>query len=196
MFCEDFCSFYKLKYPDKKIKAFFHFDQREILMVSGHWDRCGGQIWGLAPKGEIHMRGTSTSLMSHEFGHKIYESHYGSNDDKPGYLSEGVIRYYFNRNDKIQFEKDLLIAFNKVDSIDYLSKFDEWSRFDFRDDYPISGIFIKYIVDNYGIKKLNSYYSKKEFVYVTKEIFGKPFNTLINDYKDWVKKEYEETKDK
>jgi hypothetical protein len=35
--------------------------------------------------------------------------------------------------------------------MDYLSKFDEISKFDFLDDYPISGVFVKYIVDNIGI---------------------------------------------
>ena len=190
-FCQDFCTFFKLQYPKEKIKAFFHNDQLEILMISGYWDRCGGTIGGLAPKGEIHTWGISTNLISHEFGHKIFESHYGSNDDKPGYLSEGVIRYYFNCKNKNQFKKDLQVAYDKVNTIDYLSKFDEWSRFDFRDDYPISGIFIKYIVDNYGIEKLNLYYSKMEFVNVTQEIFGKPFDSFITDYKVWIKREFE-----
>ena len=193
-FCQDFCSFFNFHYPTEKIKAFFHYDQMEILMVSGYWDRCGGQIGGLAPKGEIHTRGTSTDLISHEFGHKIYESHYGSNDDKPGYLSEGVIRYYFNCKNEEQYFQDLEIAYKNVNKIDYLSKFDERTRFDFRDDYPISGVFVKYIVDNYGIEKLNSYYSKIEFIKSTNVIFKRSFEAFIDDYKNWLIKEFEQKK--
>ena len=190
-FCQDFCKFFNLKYPKEKIKAFFHSDQLEILMISGYWDRCGGSIGGLSPKGEIHTRGTSTKLISHEFGHKIFESHFGSNDDKVGYLSEGVIRYYFNSKNSNQYYKDLKIAYKKVNEIDYLSRFDDYGRFDFGDDYPISGVFVKYIVDNYGIKKLNLYYSKFEFVESTNLIFEKSFEEFINNYKEWLKKEYE-----
>ena len=66
--------------------------------------------------------------------------------------------------------------------------------FDFRDDYPISGVFVKYIVDNYGIEKLNSYYSKEEFVKNTNEIFKKSFDEFIDDYKNWLVKEFEQKK--
>ncbi len=194
-FCQDFCSFYNLKYPKEKIRAFFHSDQLEILMVSGYWDRCAGSIGGLALKGEIHTRGTSTELISHEFGHKIFESHYGSSDDKPGYLSEGVITYYFNSKNDNKYYQDLEIAFKKVNEIDYLSKFDERTKFDFQDDYPISGVFVKYIADNYGMDKLNLYYSKNEFVKNTNMIFEKSFEEFINDYKDWLKKEYKQKKE-
>lgn len=185
-FCQDFCMFFNLDYPKEKIKAFFHYNQKEILMISGYWDRCRGSIGGLASKGEIHTKGISTGLISHEFGHKIYESHYGSNDDKPGYLSEGVIRYYFNAKNPKHYLEDLCIAYKKVNDIDYLCKFDERTKFDFRDDYSVSGIFVKYIIDNYEVDKLNAYYSQKDFINTTKIIFSKSFENLIEDYKIWL----------
>jgi hypothetical protein len=185
-FCQDFCHFYHLPVPKEKIKAFFHFDQLEILMVSGYWDRCGGDIGGLAPKGEIHMKGISPDLISHEFGHKIYESHFGSSDDKPGFLSEGVVRYYFSKNDKKQYRGDLNIALKNIDNIDYLSKFDERTKFDFHNDYPVSGVFVKYILDNYGVDILNKYYAQNEFVHRTQFVFHKSIEEFIADYKIWL----------
>ncbi len=53
-------------------------------------------------------------------------------------------------------------------------------------NYSICGIFVKYIIDKFGVEVFKKYCLTGDKENKTKGIFKEDFDTLVNGYKDWL----------
>ena len=55
--------------------------------------------------------------------------------------------------------------------------------------YGISGIFVKYLIDQYGMEKFKNYCMQNNHLSSVEIVFNKPPVEFINDFKIWIKQQ-------
>jgi hypothetical protein len=56
-------------------------------------------------------------------------------------------------------------------------------------NYAISGIFVKYLIDSFGVDAFKGYCLAPDKQSATKDAYKKTFDDLIIGYKDWLNKQ-------
>lgn len=191
-FAEEFCSLFSIEIPIQKPLALIHKYQPEITNMTAFWDgACGGHIYGFQVWNEIHTEGFGFDLIKHEFGHHLFNENFETRF--PPIIAEGVIEYYFNMLDLNTFVKNLELTKVYSDSLNFIEFITDEANFfgcgKYRGKgigYGISGIFVKYLIDSYGIHDFKNYCNQKNHLSSIEKIFGMKPDELILDFKEWT----------
>lgn len=190
LYVQQFLSIYHLKMPVKKVSWFLHSNMNEYGTMSGMFGlTCpGNNSAGFSIRGEIHTNGFNTGLVKHEYSHFLFDNTVPQ-DNNPAFFVEGCVEYVTNLNDKDLYKKRVETAKKFKDSLNYtdliINNKDFYGQYS-EANYSICGVFVKYIIDKFGVETFKKYCltgSKNEN---TKDIFNMDFKTLISNYKVWL----------
>lgn len=186
---EAFSKKMELSLPDKKVLTYIHADQEEIKYMCGFfYTLCegGGTVHGFVTGDEIHSWGFGGAV-EHEANHNLFNQ--PLNKRPATFLSEGIQKWYEYSNDDKLKEAGRLKAteFIEEDLTDMIcgrGMFFQGDKY-----YLISGIFVDYLMEKYGLDKF-----KEVFRYGTDDIlngfektYGKSLAQILDDYKEWLK---------
>lgn len=189
-YVQQFLSIYKLKLPLKKVSWFIHSNMNEYGTMSGMFGlTCpGNNSAGFSIRGEIHTNGFNTGLVKHEYSHFLFDNTIPQ-DNNPAFFVEGCVEYVTNINDSILFRQRIEIAKKFKDTLNYadlvINNRDFYGQYSAA-NYSVCGIFVRYIIDRFGVDAFKQYClagNKKE---KTKEILNIDFDSLVNGYKAWL----------
>ncbi|MRG43933.1 hypothetical protein GFS24_02350 [Chitinophaga sp. SYP-B3965] len=189
-YTQQFLSIYKLKMPTKKISWFLHSNMNEYGTMSGMFGlTCpGNNSAGFSIRGEIHTNGFDTGLVKHEYSHFLFDNAIPQ-DNNPAFFVEGCVEYVTNLNDKDLYNKRLKVARKFRDTLNYadliINNRDFYGQYS-SENYSICGVFVKYIIDKFGVEAFKAYCLADNRKVKTKDIFKIDFDTLVDNYKVWL----------
>jgi hypothetical protein len=192
-YVQQFLSIYKLKMQVKKVDWFIHSAINEYGTMSGLFGlTCpGNNSAGFSIRGEIHTNGYNTGLVKHEYSHFLFDNAIPQ-DNNPAIFIEGCVEYVTNLNDNALFKKRLGIAKLYKDTLNYtgliINNRDFYGQYS-EENYSICGVFVKYIIDNFGVEAFKKYCPLNNKQVRTKDILKKDFIDIIDDYKNWLDKQ-------
>ena len=193
LYVRQFLSIYKLKMPIKKVSWFVHSNMAEYGTMSGMFGlTCpGNNSAGFSIRGEIHTHGYNRGLVKHEYSHFLFDNTIPQ-DNNPAFFVEGCVEYVTNINDNALFKQRLDIAKKYRGSLNYadliINNRDFYGQYS-EANYSICGIFVKYIIDRFGVDAFKRYCVTGNKLVATKAIFNEDFEDIIDAYKSWLNKE-------
>lgn len=193
LYAKQFLSIYKLKMPVKKVSWFLHSNMMEYGTMSGMFGlTCpGNNSAGFSIRGEIHTNGFDTGLVKHEYSHFLFDNNIPQ-DNNPAFFVEGCVEYVTNINDNALFKERMGIAKKYKDTLNYtdliINNKDFYGQYS-QANYSICGIFVKYIIDNFGVDAFKKYCLTSNKQGATKDIFKNDVEDVINGYKNWLDKQ-------
>lgn len=141
-----------------------------------------GTIWGKSVGNVLHSTKLDLLIVKHETAHSIIFQKIGDNTNS--FWVEGFRQYTdysFNKgtcNFDLEITKANIELLNE-ELLNGSSKF-----FNHKENYSISGVFVKYIVDKIGFSEFKTVYSQQKIEeYITEE-YGMPMDDLIAEFKD------------
>jgi hypothetical protein len=182
---EDFCRLYQVKRPPEKLKFFIHSDQLEINIVSG--DPKPGTTGGFVIDSLIHTVGLDKDLLTHEGVHYIFNFNLRSPN---AFFNEGIPLSFalFQHPERIRNDCKLIRDNLEIRNL-ITGKTGFWEGPYKKGQclsYPISGLFIKFLIDNYGIDKLKSFYQYPEITEGIKDVYNLELPVLIEEWKNYI----------
>jgi len=192
-YVKQFLSIYDLKIPVKKVSWFVHSNMAEYGTMSGMFGlTCpGNNSAGFSIRGEIHTKGCNTGLVKHEYSHFLFDNTIPQ-DNNPAFFVEGCVEYVTNINDTALFKKRVEIAKKYKDTLNYadliINNKDFYGQYS-EANYSICGVFVKYIIDSYGVESFKRFCLTGNKQISTKDIFRTEFDKIVTGYKDWLEKQ-------
>lgn len=189
-YVHQFLSIYHLAMPQKKVSWFLHTNMQEYGTMSGMFGlTCpGNNSAGFSIRGEIHTHGFDTGLVKHEYSHYLFDASIPQ-DNNPAFFVEGCVEYVTNLNDTALFRKRVAIARKFKDSLNYtdliINNRDFYGQYSAA-NYSVCGVFVKYLVDTYGVEAFKRYCLTGDKKTRTKEVFNQDFAALVAGYKTWL----------
>jgi hypothetical protein len=193
LYSTQFLSIYNIKMPMNKISWFIHSNMQEYGTMSGMFGlTCpGNNSAGFSIRGEIHTNGYNIGLVKHEYSHYLFDNSIPQ-DNNPAFFVEGCVEYVTNLNDKALFKQRIDIAKNFRDSLNYadliISNKDFYGKYSAA-NYSICGIFVRYLIDQFGVENFKKYCLVGNKQVNTKVIFKIDFEGLVLGYKNWLDKQ-------
>ncbi len=192
-YARQYLEIYNLKMPTKKVSWFLHSNMEEYGTMSGMFGlTCSGNnSAGFSIREEIHTNGFNVGLVKHEYSHFLFDNTIPQ-DNNPAFFVEGCVEYVTNLNDKKLYNDRLVTAKSNIDLLNYDDLIDKNKDFYGQNselNYSISGIFVKYIVDTYGVESFKKYCISANKRIDSETIFKIPFDKFIIEYKNWIKKQ-------
>ena len=193
LYAKQFLAVYHIPMPVKKTSWLLHSNMQEYGIMSGMFGlTCpGNNSAGFSIRGEIHTNGFNTTLVKHEYAHFLFDNTIPQ-DNNPAFFVEGCVEYVTNLNDTTLYRQRLNIAKNFKDSLNYsdliIGNKDFYGRYS-SENYSICGVFVKYIIDSFGVETFKQYCLQADKQVNTKKIFKIDFETLAQGYKDWLGKQ-------
>jgi hypothetical protein len=182
---EDFCRLYQVKRPPEKLKFFIHSDQLEINIVSG--DPKPGTTGGFVIDSLIHTVGLDKDLLTHEGVHYIFNFNLRSPN---AFFNEGIPLSFalFQHPERIRNDCKLIRDNLEIRNL-ITGKTGFWEG-PYKNgqclSYPISGLFVKFLIDKYGIDKLKSFYQYPEITEGIKDVYNLELPVLIEEWKNYI----------
>ncbi|SEN44186.1 hypothetical protein SAMN04488505_110163 [Chitinophaga rupis] len=189
-YARQFLSIYKLKMPAKKISWFVHSNMNEYGIMSGMFGlTCpGNNSAGFSIRGEIHTNGFNTGLVKHEYSHFLFDNAIPQ-DNNPAFFVEGCVEYVTNLNDKDLYNERVEVARKFRDTLNYtdliINNRDFYGQYSSA-NYSICGVFVKYLIDKFGVEAFKNFCLADNKKIKTKDLFKMDFDTLVNNYKSWL----------
>lgn len=190
VYTKQFLSIYNIKMPVKKIDWFLHSNMQEYGTMSGMFGlTCpGNNSAGFSIRGEIHTNGYNIGLVKHEYSHYLFDNTIHQ-DNNPAFFVEGSVEYVANINDSVLFRQRIEIAKKFKDTLNYtdliINNKDFYGQYS-EANYSICGIFVKYIIDNFGVEAFKKYCSIGNKKTTTKDVFKIEFDEIVSGYKSWL----------
>jgi hypothetical protein len=182
-----FCDTYKVPMPKQKLKYFIHSDPYEINIVSG--SPKPGSTAGFVIDSNINTVGLDYGLLTHEGVHFIFNSSVSSPN---GFFNESIpssFSYFLNPN-QIKSDCRLIESFLSYDFESLITaKVDFWKGPNNNGlllSYPISGLFVKYLIDFYGINKFREFLKYANVYEGFAIVFNRDISNIISDWKKWI----------
>jgi len=187
---DDFCMLYKVKRPSQKLKFYIHSDQLEINIVSG--DPKPGSTGGFVIDSLIHTVGLDEDLLTHEGVHFIFNSSLSSPN---AFFREGIPLSFALFQHPGRITDDCKLIQENLEITDLITgKTGFWSG-PYKNgqclSYPISGLFIKFLLDKYGIDKLKSFYQYPDVAEGFKAVYNVELPMIVAEWKNYVLKNTE-----
>lgn len=189
-YVQQFLRIYHLKLPVKKVSWFLHSNMMEYGTMSGMFGlTCpGNNSAGFSIRGEIHTNGFNTGLVKHEYSHYLFDNSIPQ-EHNPAFFVEGSVEYVTNINDQNLFASRIETAKRFKDSLNYrdliVNNKDFYGQYSAA-NYDVCGVFVKFIVDKFGIEVFKKYCLAPDKQEATKIMFNMDFDTLIKAYKSWL----------
>lgn len=189
-YTKQFLSIYNIKMPVKKIEWFLHSNMQEYGTMSGMFGlTCpGNNSAGFSIRGEIHTNGYNIGLVKHEYSHYLFDNSIDQ-DNNPAFFVEGCVEYVTNINDNKLFRQRIEIAKKFKDTLNYtdlvINNKDFYGQYS-EANYSICGIFVKYLIDQYGVEAFKKYCLTGNKKTTTKDVFKMEFDEIVRRYKTWL----------
>jgi hypothetical protein len=186
----EFCRIYKVNRPSQKLKFFIHSEQSEINIVSG--DPKPGTTGGFVIDSMIHTVGMDKELLTHEGVHFIFNSSSGSQN---AFFNEGIPMSFalFEHSDRIK--NDCKLIQDNLEIEDLITGKTTFWRGPYKNgqclSYPISGLFIKFLIDKYGIDKLKRFYRYPDINDGLKSVYNLELPMAVTEWKSFVERNIE-----
>jgi hypothetical protein len=178
----------------KKIPCYIHYNQDEIQISGGY--PSPGEISGRVNDNILHVLGFNTDVIIHEGIHKIFDEQTGSPVNT--FFNEGVPKYWEFTYSPIQYFNAAEIVLSN-DTLDFFKiasgQIDFWSTPQ-RDEtglpiaYDIAGLFVHYLISNYGVEKYKRFYTSKDLITDFNTIYKTSLNMCIVDWRNYLEKIY------
>ena len=182
---DDFCRLYKVKKPTQKLKFFIHLDQLEINIVSG--DPKPGSTGGLVIDSLIHSVGLDNELLTHEGVHYIFNSSLKSPN---AFFNEGIPMSYTLFQNPGRIKNDCKLILDNLKIKDLISGKTAFWNGPYKNgqclSYPISGLFVKFLIDKYGIDKLKLFYQFTDIEKGLKAVYNVELPVIATEWENYV----------
>ncbi len=181
----EFCGLYKVSRPSQKLKFFIHSDQSEINIVSG--DPKPGTTGGFVTDSMIHTVGIDKELLTHEGVHFIFNSNSRSQNS---FFNEGIPMSFtlFEHHERIT--TDCKLIQDNLEIQDLITGKTTFWRGPYKNgqclSYPISGLFVKFLIDKYGIDKLRNFYQCSDIIEGFKTTYNMELSMALTEWKSFV----------
>jgi hypothetical protein len=186
----DFCRIYKVKKPSQKLKFFIHWDQLEINIVSG--DPKPGSTGGLVIDNLIHTVGMDKELLSHEGVHFIFNNNLRSPNS---FFNEGIPSSFALFQHPERITSDCKLIQDNLEIIDLITGKTDFWKGPYKNgqclSYPISGLFVKFLIDKYGIDNLKRFYQYTDISEGFKAIYNLELHILATEWENYILKNIE-----
>jgi hypothetical protein len=184
---DDFCKLYKVKKPNQKLRFFIHSDQLEINIVSG--DPKPGSTGGFVIDSMIHTVGIDNELLTHEGVHFIFNSNLSSPN---AFFREGIPLSFALFQHPEQITNDCKLIQDNLEIKDLITGKTGFWNGPYKNgqclSYPISGLFIKFLIDKYGIDKLKRFYKYTDITEGFKAVYNGELPIMVKEWKNYVLK--------
>lgn len=181
----DFCRIYEVKKPSQKLKFFVHSDQLEINIVSG--DPKPGSTGGIVVDSLIHTVGLDKELLTHEGVHFIFNSNLSSPN---AFFNEGIPLSFALFQHPERIINDCKLIQDNLEIADLITGKTGFWNGPYKNgqclSYPISGLFVKFLLDKYGIEKLKRLYQYPDIAVGCKDVYHVELPMLIEEWKNFV----------
>lgn len=184
----EFCRLYKVTRPSGKLKYYIHADQSEINIVSG--DPKPGSTGGFVIDSLIHTVGINKELLLHEGVHFTFNANSGSHN---AFFNEGIPLSFALFQHPELVTSDCKLIQDNLEIQDLVTGNTAFWNGPYKSgqclSYPISGLFIKFLIDEYGIDKLKRFYQCYDLTKGFKSTYNKELPILLSEWKDFVKRQ-------
>lgn len=182
---DDFCRLYKVTKPSQKLKYFIHRDQSEINIVSG--DPKPGTTGGILIDSLIHTVGVDTDLLTHEGVHYIFNFNSVSPNS---FFNEGIPTSFALFQHPELITTDCKLIQDNLDIQELITGKTEFWKGPYKNgqclSYPISGLFIKFMIDKYGIDRLKRFYQYTDVAEGLKSIYNAELNEIVEEWENYI----------
>ena len=182
---DDFCKLYEVKKPSQKLKYFIHRDQSEINIVCG--DPKPGTTGGLVIDSLIHTVGMDNELLTHEGVHFIFSNNLRSPNS---FFNEGIPSSFVLFQHPERVTNDCKLIQDNLEIQDLITGETEFWKGPYKNgqclSYPISGLFVKFLLDNYGIDKLKGFYQYPDINEGFKAVYDVELPMIVTVWRDFV----------
>jgi hypothetical protein len=182
---DDFCSLFKVTKPSQKLKFYIHRDQLEINIVSG--DPKPGITGGFVIDSLIHTVGIDKELLTHEGVHFIFNSNLRSPN---AFFNEGIPSSFALFQHPERITNDCRLIQYNLDITDLITGKTEFWKGPYKDgqclSYPISGLFIKFLIDKYGIDKLKRVYQYPDITEGFKAVYNVELPMIVTEWESFI----------
>lgn len=196
----DICERMKIPYPDFTINAFLHDDANSTRLFTNFFYMTGCDtlekdlmINTVAFNG-IHTNGLDLEMIKHETSHMLWNTSVGSPGEQ-SFLNEGIQEYYQQLLDSSRIHRNIevLTRFPDYDIINLII------RGNFQDfwggpaenywpiAYNISGLFVKYLIDNWGLENFKKFYPIADREKAYWQIYKRTPMELKNEFYSWMR---------
>lgn len=163
-----------------KMKLYVYADRIDLqkFIAAPLW----GTVWGKSVGNVLHSTQLDLSIVKHETAHSIIFQKIGDNTNS--FWVEGFRQYtnYWFDKGAYNFDLEITKANIKLLNKELLkggSKF-----FNHKENYSISGVFVKYIIDKIGFAEFKTAYSQQKIEEYITEKYGISMNEFITEFKD------------
>ncbi len=197
----DICHRLKIPLPDFKINAFLHNDANSTRLFTNFFFMVGCDtlakdfIINTVAMNGIHTNGLKLETIKHETFHLIWNTIVGSPGEQ-AFLNEGIQEYYQQLLDSTRIKRNIEVL-NRHPDFDIRNLIIRGNMQDFwggpsENNWPIayniSGLFVKYLIDNWGLDTFKKFYTittdrKKAY----KQIYNLTPDELEKGFYNWIK---------
>jgi hypothetical protein len=181
----EFCRLYKVIRPSQKLKFFIHSDQSEINIVSG--DPKPGTTGGFVIDSMIHAVGIDKELLTHEGVHFIFNSNSESHN---AFFNEAIPSSYALFQHPERIVNDCKLIQDNLEIQDLITGKTTFWRGPYKNgqclSYPISGLFVKFLIDKYGIDKLRKFYQCSDITEGFKAVYNMDLSIAVTEWRSFV----------
>lgn len=196
----DICEKMKIPNPDFKINAFLHDDANSVRLFSNFFFMTGCDTLekdffiNTTTMNGIHINGLDLEMIKHETFHLLWNTIVGSPGNS-SFLNEGIQEYYQQLSDSTRINKNIEILMRYADyNIENLvirgNGQDFWggpSENNWPIAYNISGLFVKYLIDNWGLETFKQFYILTDRKEAYEKIYSLTHMEIIEEFYNWIK---------
>ncbi len=189
------CKTMHLPLPSFKIPAYIHSDPNAARLFANFFFMAGCDVlpdsmkFGTSQFGSIHTVGMDYLLLRHESFHILWEGLVG-NSGGNSFLDEGAEQYYEFLADSLNYVKALSVArrhkdFDITNLVSKGSAQDFWggpSENGWPVAYSVSGLFVKFLVDQWGLDKFKRFYVSEGGETAFQNIYSRTIAEVIDGY--------------
>lgn len=195
----DICDRMKIPYPDYKINAFLHDDANSTRLFTNFFFMTGCDtlvkdfmINTVAMNG-IHINGLDLEMIKHETFHLLWNTGVGSPGEQ-AFLNEGIQEYYQQLLDSSRINRNIEVL-NRYSDYDIGNLIIRGNGQDFwggpsEDNWPIayniSGLFVKYLIDNWGLETFKKFYTITDREKAYRQIYNLTPVEIKNEFYLWI----------
>lgn len=197
----DICRRLNLKLPDFKINAFLHDDANSTRLFTNYFfmglcDTLEKDFKINAPAmNGIHTNGLDIETIKHETFHLLWDNTIGSPGNQ-SFLCEGIQEYYQQLLDPSRIKHNIEVLKRhsdyKIDTLILRGNGNDFWGGGYENNWPIayniSGLFVKYLIDNWGLDTFKRFYTMIDRENAYKEIYDLTPVELEKQFYSWIKK--------
>ena len=197
----DICERIQIPLPDYSINAFLHDGANSTRLFSNFFLMAGCDtlekdlLINTVHMNGIHVNGLDLETIKHEVFHLLWNTSVGSPGEQ-SFLSEGIVEHYMQLRDSTRIKRNFEVLHRHTNhDIGNLilrgNAEDFWggpSENNWPIAYNISGLFVKYLVDNWGLDTFKRFYPITDRERAYNEIYALTPDKIEEEFYNWIEK--------